>query len=72
MAYRVAPLTRLIEQFEKLPGIGKKSAQRLALYVLDLPKPEAEAFANAVIEAKEKIRKCAVWTTEAKMVGWHH
>ena len=60
MAYRVAPLTKLIEQFEKLPGIGKKSAQRLALYVLDLPKSEAEAFANAIIEAKEKIRKCAV------------
>ena len=60
MAYRVAPLTKLIEQFERLPGIGKKSAQRLALYVLDLPKHEAEAFANAIIEAKEKIRKCAV------------
>ena len=60
MAYRVAPLTKLIEQFEKLPGIGKKSAQRLALYVLDLPKSEAETFANAIIEAKEKIRKCAV------------
>lgn len=60
MAYRVVPLTKLIEQFERLPGIGKKSAQRLALYVLDLPKQEAEAFANAIIEAKEKIRKCAV------------
>ena len=60
MAYRVAPLTKLIEQFERLPGIGKKSAQRLALYVLDLPKPEAEAFANAIIEAKEKISKCRV------------
>ncbi len=60
MAYRVAPLTKLIEQFEKLPGIGRKSAQRLALYVLDLPKSEAEAFANAILEAKEKIRKCAV------------
>ena len=60
MAYRVAPLTKLIEQFERLPGIGKKSAQRLALYVLDLPKNEAEAFANAIIEAKNKIRKCAV------------
>ena len=60
MAYKVAPLTKLIEQFERLPGIGKKSAQRLALYVLDLPKSEAEAFASAIIEAKQKIRKCAV------------
>jgi len=60
LAYKVAPLTKLIEQFERLPGIGKKSAQRLALYVLDLPKSEAEAFASAIIEAKQKIRKCAV------------
>ncbi len=60
MAYRVAPLTKLIEQFERLPGIGKKSAQRLALYVLDLPKNEAEAFANAILEAKQKIRKCRI------------
>ena len=60
MAYRVAPLTKLIEQFERLPGIGKKSAQRLALYVLDLPKAEAEAFANAILEAKDKIRKCRI------------
>ena len=60
MAYRVAPLTKLIEQFERLPGIGKKTAQRLALYVLDLPGSEAEAFANAIIEAKQKIHKCAV------------
>ena len=60
MAYRVAPLTKLIEQFERLQGIGKKSAQRLALYVLDLPKNEAEAFANAILEAKQKIRKCRI------------
>ncbi len=60
MAYRVAPLTKLIEQFERLPGIGKKTAQRLALYVLDLPRNEAESFANAIIEAKDKIRKCTV------------
>ncbi len=60
MAYRVVPLTRLIEQFERLPGIGKKTAQRLALYVLDLPQQEAEAFANAILEAKQKIHKCSV------------
>lgn len=60
MAYRVVPLTRLIEQFERLPGIGKKTAQRLALYVLDLPQQEAEAFANAILDAKKKIHKCAV------------
>lgn len=60
MAYRVVPLTKLVEQFERLPGIGKKTAQRLALYVLDLPQQEAEAFAKAILEAKQKIHKCAV------------
>ncbi len=60
MVYRVAPLSKLIEQFERLPGIGKKTAQRLALYVLDLPQQEAEGFANAILDAKRKIHKCAV------------
>lgn len=60
MAYHVAPLAKLIEQFERLPGIGKKTAQRLALYVLDLPQNEAEGFANAILDAKKKIHKCSV------------
>ena len=50
-SYNVAPLSRLIEQFEKLPGIGHKSAQRLAYYVLGLSKDGAEAFANAILDA---------------------
>jgi recombination protein RecR len=52
------PLVRLIEQFERLPGVGKKSAQRLAFYVLGLPKEKAAEFAAAILEAKEKIHKC--------------
>lgn len=54
------PLVRLIEHFERLPGIGKKSAQRLAFYVLDMPKEKAADFANAILEAREKIHKCSV------------
>ena len=54
----VLPLTRLIEQFERLPGVGKKSAQRLAFYVLDLPKEKAMEFASTILEAHEKIRRC--------------
>ena len=54
------PLTRLIEQFERLPGVGKKSAQRLAFYVLDLPEEKAKAFAEAILEAHEKIHRCSV------------
>ena len=60
MAYNVLPLTRLIEQFERLPGIGKKTAQRLAFYVLGLPQEKAQEFAGAILEAKEKIKRCAV------------
>ena len=60
MGYSVAPLTRLVEQFESLPGIGKKTAQRLAFYVLNLPDERAQAFADSILEAHEKIHHCAV------------
>lgn len=60
MAYQVAPLARLIEQFERLPGIGRKTAQRLAFYVLNLPEKEAQKFAEAILEAKEKIHCCSI------------
>ena len=46
------PVERLIEEFAKLPGIGQKTAQRLAFHVLDLPKEDAERFADAIREAK--------------------
>lgn len=54
------PLVKLIEHFERLPGVGKKSAQRLAFYVLDMPKEKALDFAGAIVDAREKIRKCGV------------
>ncbi len=60
MEYNVLPLTRLIEHFERLPGIGKKSAQRLAFYVLNLPKEKALDFANCIVEAQEKIKHCKI------------
>lgn len=59
-AYHVAPLEQLVEQFERLPGIGHKSAQRLAYYILGLSKEEAEAFGKAITEAHEKIHYCKV------------
>lgn len=58
--YNPVPLTRLIEQFASLPGIGIKTAQRLAFYTLTLSKEQAEAFANAVTEAHEKIKRCEI------------
>lgn len=57
--YNVAPLENLVEQFEKMPGIGHKTAQRLAYYVLNLSKTEAEELAEAVTEAHTKIHYCS-------------
>ena len=59
-SYNVAPLSRLIEQFERLPGIGHKSAQRLAYHVLGLSKQGAQDFANAITDAHEKIHYCKI------------
>jgi len=59
MRYYARPLARLIEELEKMPGIGPKSAQRLALHVLRRSPEEARALAEAVLEVKEKIRPCA-------------
>ena len=58
--YNVVPLQKLIEQFERLPGIGSKSAQRLAYHVLNMPKEQAKEFSDAIIDAHEKIRRCEV------------
>lgn len=60
MDYFVTPLQNLIEEFEKLPGIGSKTARRLAYHVVNLPKEKADKFAKAILEAKTKIRYCSV------------
>ena len=52
------PLARLIEQFERLPGIGPRSAQRLALYLLRQPQEQLEAFAAALLTAKRCVGQC--------------
>ena len=54
------PVARLVEAFNKLPGIGPKSAQRLAYYLLRRPDEEAEALAEAILALKEKIRLCSL------------
>lgn len=58
--YQVAALSRLIEQFERMPGIGRKSAQRLAFHVLGLSDAEAKGFAQAILDAHEKIHRCKI------------
>lgn len=54
------PVAKLIDEFKRLPGIGQKSAQRLAFYVLRRPLAEVENFANALLEVKAKIVFCSV------------
>ena len=60
MAYNLAPLQNLIDQFERMPGIGHKTAQRMAFYVLGLTKDEANGFAKAITDAHTKIRQCII------------
>ncbi len=55
-----AALERLTEQFARLPGIGGKTAQRLALHVLTLPQEDAQEFANAIVQAKQSVHLCPV------------
>ena len=60
MDYYVSPLQNLIDEFRKLPGIGNKTAQRLAYHVLNLPEEKAAKFANAILDAKKKITYCKI------------
>ena len=63
MEFFPAPLEKLTEQFAKLPGVGRKSAQRLAFFVLSLPMEEAQAFADAIVDAKKSVTLCPVCQT---------
>lgn len=59
-SYNVPSFEELVEKFESLPGIGHKSAQRIAYHILDLSKTDAQSFADAILEAHEKIHYCAI------------
>jgi recombination protein RecR len=58
--YDVAALEKLVEQFQKIPSIGRKTAQRMAFHVLDLPENEAKEFADAIMDAHTKIHHCSL------------
>lgn len=60
MQYNAVPLQKLIEQFERMPGIGRKTAQRIAFYILGLPENESNAIAEAITNACNKIHKCSL------------
>jgi len=59
MAYYSPSIEKLIESFEKLPSIGHKTAQRLAFYMLDISKEEAEEFVQSIIDAKNNLHFCS-------------
>lgn len=56
----IAPVSKLIDEFSKLPGIGRKTAQRLAFHMLSIREDQAFGLANAIVEAKRKTRFCSV------------
>lgn len=58
--YNIVPLNELVAQFERLPGIGQKTAQRLAYHILEQPPERAEKFAEALKNARKKIHFCKV------------
>ena len=60
MQFFPAALQNLADQFGRLPGIGGKTAQRLAFHVLSLPLEDAESFAEAILEAKRQVHTCPV------------
>lgn len=60
MNYYGDSMSSLIEELSRLPGIGNKSAQRLAFYIIDMPEKNATKLANSILDAKSKIKKCSI------------
>lgn len=54
-----APIKRLIEEFNKMPGIGPKSAQRLVFYIMGIPEEEIKELSDALFDVKKKIKRCS-------------
>lgn len=59
MDYYSSQISRLIEEFSKLPGVGAKSAQRLAFYVINRPMEEVQELADAILDARKNVRYCS-------------
>ena len=58
MEYYSNQISRLIEEFSRLPGIGSKSAQRLAFHVINMPLDQVEGLAKSIIDARKNVRYC--------------
>lgn len=60
MEILIEPIGKLVNEFSKLPGVGKKTAQRYAYKIIDMPEAEARAFAEAILGVKKRVRYCSV------------
>ncbi|RLB84225.1 MAG: recombination protein RecR [Deltaproteobacteria bacterium] len=60
MSYYPPPILKLIKHLSKLPGIGEKTAERLAMHILRAPRKEAEQLSSSIVEVKDKIRLCSI------------
>lgn len=60
MDYYAVPIAKLVEEFQKLPGIGHKSAQRLAFHIINMPNEKVQGLANSILEAKQKTKYCSI------------
>jgi len=58
--YSAAPITRLVEEFHRLPGIGPKTAQRLTYYMIRMPEEHARDLADAILAVKERVEMCSI------------
>lgn len=56
----IEPIGKLVNEFSKLPGVGKKTAQRYAYKIIDMPEAEARAFADAILGVKRKVKYCKI------------
>ena len=63
MDYYSSQISKLIEQFSRLPGIGPKSAQRLAFHLIHMPDDQVRELADTIVKAKDKVRYCSVCCT---------
>lgn len=60
MIYTSESIEKLIEEFAQLPSIGRKTAQRLAMYILKMPREEVVAFARSMVDVKDRVRYCSI------------
>jgi recombination protein RecR len=60
MSFYAAPIAKLVDELSKLPGVGNKTAQRLAFYILKMSSGDVEQLANAITNAKKNIKQCKV------------